>query len=39
MINALDLRNVDVLRKEGVDALAERLGPIGMVKFLRLFDS
>lgn len=39
MIDALDLRNVDALRKEGVNALTERLGPIGMVNFIRLFDN
>ena len=39
MINALDLKNIDVLKKEGLDALSERLGPVGMVNFIRLFSS
>jgi len=39
MINALELKNIDVLKKEGLDALSERLGPVGMVNFVRLFSS
>ena len=39
MINALDLKNIDVLKKEGLEALSERLGPVGMVNFIRLFGS
>jgi hypothetical protein len=27
------------IRKQGIDALTEKLGPIGMVEFMRQFDS
>ncbi|NSW92533.1 MAG: hypothetical protein HPY74_18075 [Firmicutes bacterium] len=39
MINALNLKDLDKLQKEGLQALSEKLGPIGMVNFIRLFDN
>ncbi len=39
MINAINLKDMDSLRKEGLKALAEKLGPIGMINFIRLFDN
>jgi hypothetical protein len=30
---------VNSIRKLGIDALTEKLGPIGMVEFIRQFDS
>ncbi len=39
MVDPLDLSNIEELRKEGLKALAERLGPIGMVNFIRLFNN
>ena len=39
MINATELKNIEILRREGLAALSERLGSAGMVNFIRLFDS
>ncbi len=39
MINALDIKNLNELKKEGLSALTEKLGPIGMVNFIRLMSS
>ena len=39
MINATELKNIEMLRREGLAALSERLGSAGMVNFIRLFDS
>ena len=36
---AFDYHNPVVLRKAGLDVLAKELGPLGMVLFLRQFDS
>ena len=30
---------MDSIRRMGIDALTEKLGPIGMVEFMRQFDS
>jgi len=30
---------MNTIRKMGIDALTEKLGPIGMVEFMRQFDS
>jgi hypothetical protein len=39
MINALNLKDLENLQEEGLKALSEKLGPIGMVNFIRLFDN
>ena len=39
MVNATELKNIEIIRREGLDALSERLGSAGMVTFIRLFDS
>ncbi|HOJ10069.1 MAG TPA: hypothetical protein PK733_05690 [Clostridiales bacterium] len=39
MINALNLKDLGNLQEEGLKALSEKLGPIGMVNFIRLFDN
>ena len=38
-MEALALSNIETLRQEGIDALTQRLGPIGMVNFIRLFEN
>lgn len=30
---------IDMIRKEGLDALSKRLGPDGMIRFMQQFDS
>ena len=32
-------RNLGTIRKMGIEALTEKLGPVGMVEFIRQFDS
>ena len=32
-------RDLSVIRRMGIEALTEKLGPVGMVEFLRQFDS
>jgi DNA-directed RNA polymerase len=32
-------KDMNSIRKLGIDALTEKLGPIGMVEFMRQFDS
>jgi len=39
MMNVLNLKDLENLQKEGLKALSEKLGPIGMVNFIRLFDN
>lgn len=39
MISAAELKNIDNIKKDGLEALSERLGPVGMVQFIRLLDS
>ncbi|MDR2097076.1 MAG: hypothetical protein LBP37_00980 [Spirochaetaceae bacterium] len=39
MNNQLMVKDMGTIRKLGIDALNEKLGPIGMVEFLRQFDS
>jgi hypothetical protein len=31
--------DMNTIRKLGIDALTEKLGPIGMIEFIRQFDS
>jgi hypothetical protein len=39
MNNQVMVKDMGTIRKLGIDALNEKLGPIGMVEFLRQFDS
>ena len=39
MISAAELKNIEEIKKEGLTILSEKLGPAGMVYFIRLFDS
>ena len=32
-------RDMNSIRKLGIDALTEKLGPVGMIEFMRQFDS
>lgn len=32
-------RTIDEIRREGIEALTDRLGPAGMIRFLQQFDS
>ncbi len=32
-------RDLSTIRKKGIEALTEKLGPVGIVEFIRLFDS
>lgn len=33
------VRDLNTMRRMGIEALTEKLGPVGMVEFLRQFDS
>jgi DNA-directed RNA polymerase len=33
------VKDMNVIRKLGIEALTEKLGPLGMVEFMRQFDS
>jgi hypothetical protein len=39
MINQTAAKDMNAIRKLGIEALNEKLGPLGMVEFLRQFDS
>jgi hypothetical protein len=39
MIDHALTKDLNSIRKQGIDALTEKLGPIGMVEFMRQFDS
>jgi hypothetical protein len=39
MNNQVIVKDMGTIRKLGIDALNEKLGPVGMVEFLRQFDS
>jgi len=39
MISMALTKDMNSIRKLGIDALTEKLGPIGMVEFIRQFDS
>jgi hypothetical protein len=39
MISQTLPKDMSSIRKLGIDALTEKLGPIGMVEFMRQFDS
>lgn len=38
MSSKVDARSINEIRKLGIDALAEALGPVDMAKFLQSFD-
>jgi hypothetical protein len=39
MINQVQVKDTNSIRRLGINALTEKLGPIGMVEFMRQFDS
>jgi hypothetical protein len=39
MISQTLVKDMNSIRKLGIDALTEKLGPIGMIEFMRQFDS
>ncbi|GHU59299.1 hypothetical protein FACS189444_4350 [Spirochaetia bacterium] len=39
MNNVVIERDVNTIRKLGIEALTEKLGPIGMIEFMRQYDS
>jgi hypothetical protein len=39
MNNQTMVKDMSTIRKMGIEALNEKLGPIGMVEFMRQFDS
>ena len=39
MISQVLAKDMNSIRKLGIDALTEKLGPIGMIEFMRQFDS
>jgi len=39
MISQTLTKDINSIRRLGIDALTERLGPIGMIEFMRQFDS
>jgi hypothetical protein len=39
MISQALTKDMNSIRKLGIDALTEKLGPIGMIEFIRQFDS
>ena len=39
MINQILAKDINSIRRLGIDALTEKLGPIGMIEFMRQFDS
>lgn len=36
---AVTIRELEKIRKEGLKALREKLGPIGMIKFIQLYSN
>ena len=38
MSSKVDVRSINEIRKLGIDALAEALGPVDMARFLQSFD-
>ena len=39
MINQVLPKDMNAIRRLGIEALTEKLGPIGMIEFMRQFDS
>ena len=35
----MELKNIEKIKQEGIAALSEKLGPVGMVHFIHLFDN
>jgi len=38
MSSKVDVRSINEIRRRGIDALAEALGPVDMARFLQSFD-
>ncbi|KLU59282.1 hypothetical protein CEB3_c42680 [Peptococcaceae bacterium CEB3] len=38
-MSSMTSRDLGTIRRRGIEALSEKLGPVGMVEFLRQFDS
>jgi hypothetical protein len=38
MSSKMDVKSINEIRKLGIDALAEALGPVDMIRFLQSFD-
>ena len=39
MINQALAKDMNTIRRLGIEALTEKLGPVGMIEFMRQFDS
>ena len=39
MISQKLTKDINAIKRLGIDALTEKLGPIGMIEFMRQFDS
>jgi hypothetical protein len=39
MTSQVVIKDMNSIRRLGIDALTEKLGPVGMVEFMRQFDS
>jgi hypothetical protein len=39
MVSQVSVKDMNTIRKMGIEALNERLGPVGMIEFMRQFDS
>jgi hypothetical protein len=39
MISQAPVKDMNMIRKLGIEVLTERLGPIGMIEFIHQFDS
>jgi hypothetical protein len=39
MVSQVVVKDMNTIRKMGIEALNEKLGPIGMIEFMRQFDS
>ena len=39
MTSQVSKKDINSIRKLGIEALTEKLGPIGMIEFLRQYDS
>jgi len=38
MINQATIKDINTVRRLGIEALTEKLGPVGMIEFMRQFD-
>jgi hypothetical protein len=39
MVSQVSVKDMNTIRKMGIDALNDSLGPVGMIEFMRQFDS